>query len=64
MERAAIGCLRGLEKLPKGIERGTPNLGEHESYVLGELLGTGRAEYEILGAKMLFTSALYLFVFT
>jgi len=31
-----------------GIERGTPRLGEHESYVFGELLGLSTKQYEEL----------------
>jgi hypothetical protein len=38
-----------------GIQRGTPQLGEHEDYVYGELLGMGRAERQTLAdAEVIF----------
>ena len=43
--RAAVGVPMRLSKGPEvGIHRGTPQLGEDEDYVYGELLGIGRAE--------------------
>ncbi|MEJ6011765.1 CoA transferase [Novosphingobium aquae] len=43
--RAAVGVPMRLSKGPEvGIHRGTPQLGEDEDYVYGELLGIGRNE--------------------
>ncbi len=43
--RAAVGVPMRLSKGQGiGIERGTPQLGEHEDYVYGELLGLGQTE--------------------
>jgi len=43
--RAAVGVPIRLSKGAEiGINSGTPQLGEHEDYVYGELLGLGRAE--------------------
>jgi benzylsuccinate CoA-transferase BbsF subunit len=50
-ERAAVGFpARFSKSTGVGIDRGTPRLGEHESYVYGELLGIGRQEYDELVA--------------
>ncbi|WP_457093317.1 CaiB/BaiF CoA transferase family protein [Microvirga sp. P5_D2] len=50
-ERAAVGFPARFSKSQGvGIDRGTPRLGEHESYVYGELLGIGRKEYDDLVA--------------
>lgn len=49
-ERAAVGFPARFSASTVGIERGTPELGEHEAYVYGELLGIGRKEYEELVA--------------
>lgn len=50
-ERAAVGFPARFSKSKGvGIERGTPGLGEHESYVFGELLGIGTKQYEELVA--------------
>ncbi|MGV6875595.1 CaiB/BaiF CoA transferase family protein [Pseudochelatococcus sp. B33] len=49
-ERAAVGFPARFSKSTAGIVRGTPELGEHEAYVYGELLGIGRKEYEQLVA--------------
>jgi crotonobetainyl-CoA:carnitine CoA-transferase CaiB-like acyl-CoA transferase len=50
-ERAAVGVPMRLSKGAEiGISRGTPQLGEHEDYVYGELLGLTRAEREALEA--------------
>jgi benzylsuccinate CoA-transferase BbsF subunit len=50
-ERAAVGFPARFSKSKNvGIDRGTPALGEHESYVYGELLGIGKAEYDELVA--------------
>jgi crotonobetainyl-CoA:carnitine CoA-transferase CaiB-like acyl-CoA transferase len=44
-ERAAVGVPMRLSKGAEiGIHRGTPQLGEHEDYIYGELLGLGREE--------------------
>ncbi|GAB4347367.1 MAG: CoA transferase [Oricola sp.] len=44
--RAAVGLPAHFSKSTGvAMERGTPELGEHESYVFGELLGIGEAEY-------------------
>lgn len=44
-KRAAVGVPMRLTKgAGIGISRGTPQLGEHEDYVFGELLGLGRSE--------------------
>lgn len=49
--RAAVGLPARFSRSDEpAIARGTPGLGEHESYVYGELLGIGRAEYEALVA--------------
>lgn len=54
--RAAVGLPFGLSECPDvGIVRGTPELGEHEDYVFGELLGIGRAEY----AELIEQQAIY-----
>lgn len=43
--RAAVGVPMRLSKGAEiGIDRGTPQLGEHEDYVYGELLGLNRKE--------------------
>lgn len=43
--RAAVGVPMRLSKAPEvGIHRGTPQLGEDEDYVYGDLLGIGRDE--------------------
>jgi crotonobetainyl-CoA:carnitine CoA-transferase CaiB-like acyl-CoA transferase len=48
-ERAAVGVPMRLFKSPEvGIDRGTPQLGEHEDYVYGELLGMAKAERQAL----------------
>ncbi len=48
-ERAAVGFpARFSESDNPSIDHGTPGLGEHESYVYGDLLGIGRREYEEL----------------
>lgn len=48
-QRAAVGFPARFSKSDDpGIERGTPELGEHEDYVYGELLGIGRKEYDDL----------------
>ncbi|MAS04993.1 MAG: CoA transferase [Ahrensia sp.] len=45
-ERAAVGVPARFSKtVADSFDRGTPQLGEHEDYVFGELLGIGRAEY-------------------
>lgn len=50
-QRAAVGLpMRFSKQDGPAIERGTPALGEHESYVYGELLGISRAEYAALVA--------------
>jgi crotonobetainyl-CoA:carnitine CoA-transferase CaiB-like acyl-CoA transferase len=50
-ERAAVGFPARFSKSKGvGIDRGTPRLGEHESYVYGELLGIGTKEYDELVA--------------
>ncbi|MDE2597927.1 MAG: CoA transferase [Sphingomonadales bacterium] len=50
--RAAVGVPMRLSKGAEiGIDRGTPQLGEHEDYVYGELLGMGRAERDALQAS-------------
>ncbi|MDE2597506.1 MAG: CoA transferase [Sphingomonadales bacterium] len=50
--RAAVGVPMRLSKGDEiGIDRGTPQLGEHEDYVYGELLGMGRAERDALEAS-------------
>jgi benzylsuccinate CoA-transferase BbsF subunit len=50
-ERAAVGFPACFAKSKDvGIDRGTPDLGEHESYVYGELLGIGTKEYNELVA--------------
>jgi crotonobetainyl-CoA:carnitine CoA-transferase CaiB-like acyl-CoA transferase len=50
-ERAAVSFPARFSKSPGvGIDRGTPRLGEHESYVYGELLGIGAKEYDALVA--------------
>ena len=47
--RAAIGVPMRLSKGEEiGIARGTPQLGEHEDYVFGELLGLTRAQRQAL----------------
>jgi crotonobetainyl-CoA:carnitine CoA-transferase CaiB-like acyl-CoA transferase len=47
--RAAVGVPMRLSKGAEiGIDRGTPELGEHEDYVYGELLGMSRAERQAL----------------
>jgi crotonobetainyl-CoA:carnitine CoA-transferase CaiB-like acyl-CoA transferase len=47
--RAAVGVPMRLSKGEEiGIHRGTPQLGEHEDYVYGELLGMGREERRAL----------------
>lgn len=47
--RAAIGVPMRLSKGEEiGIARGTPQLGEHEDYVFGDLLGLSRAERQAL----------------
>lgn len=47
--RAAVGVPMRLSKGAEvGISRGTPQLGEHEDYVFGELLGMGRDERRAL----------------
>jgi crotonobetainyl-CoA:carnitine CoA-transferase CaiB-like acyl-CoA transferase len=47
--RAAVGVPMRLSKSPEiGIDRGTPQLGEHEDYVYGELLGMARDERQML----------------
>lgn len=47
--RAAVGVPMLLSKGEDiGIERGTPELGEHEDYVFGDLLGLTRAERKAL----------------
>lgn len=49
--RVAVGVPVRMSKAPDiGIPRGTPQLGEHEDYVFGELLGMGSAEREKLEA--------------
>ena len=49
--RAAVGAPARFSRSDNpSIERGTPGLGEHESYVFGELLGLGTAEYRRLVA--------------
>lgn len=54
--RAAVGLPFGLSECPDvGIVRGTPELGEHEDYVFGELLGIGRVEY----AELIEQQAIY-----
>jgi crotonobetainyl-CoA:carnitine CoA-transferase CaiB-like acyl-CoA transferase len=48
-ERAAVGVPMRLSKgADIGIHSGTPNLGEHEDYVYGELLGMSRAQRHAL----------------
>ena len=48
-ERAAVGPPLRLSKgVEIGLDRGTPQLGEHEDYVYGELLGMTRAERRAL----------------
>lgn len=48
-QRAAVGFPARFSKSEQpAIDRGTPELGEHESYVYGELLGIGRKEYDNL----------------
>ena len=48
-ERAAVGYPGRFSKSDAAtIERGTPDLGEHEEYVFGELLGIGGQEYRAL----------------
>jgi len=50
-QRAAVGFPARFSKSDQpSIERGTPELGEHENYVYGELLGMGRKEYDGLVA--------------
>ena len=47
--RAAVGVPIRLSKGAEvGIDRGTPQLGEHEDYVYGELLGMTRAGRQVL----------------
>jgi crotonobetainyl-CoA:carnitine CoA-transferase CaiB-like acyl-CoA transferase len=47
--RAAVGVPMRLSKGPEvGIHRGTPQLGEDEDYVYGDLLGIGRDERRAL----------------
>ncbi|MCM8737685.1 CoA transferase [Azospirillum sp. A1-3] len=47
--RAAVGAPARFSRSDNpSIERGTPGLGEHESYVFGELLGLNTAEYRRL----------------
>lgn len=47
--RAAIGVPMRMSKAQGiGIARGTPRLGAHEDYVLGDLLGLARAERQAL----------------
>ena len=48
-KRAAVGVPMRLSKgADIGIARGTPQLGEHEDYVYGELLGMTRAQRQAL----------------
>jgi crotonobetainyl-CoA:carnitine CoA-transferase CaiB-like acyl-CoA transferase len=48
-QRAAVGApIRLSKSADVGIARGTPQLGEHEEYVYGELLGMARAERQAL----------------
>ena len=48
-ERAAVGVPMRLSKgADIGIRSGTPQLGEHEEYVYGELLGMSRAQRQAL----------------
>lgn len=43
--RYAVGTPAKFSKGPDvGLQRGTPELGEHEDYVFGELLGMGRSQ--------------------
>lgn len=55
-ERGAVGLsVKFSESDDPAIERGTPGLGEHESYVYGELLGIGQAEYsELVADKVIY----------
>lgn len=55
-QRAAIGFpARFSESDKAAIERGTPDLGEHEEYVYGELLGIGQNEYaELVADKVIY----------
>ena len=48
-DRAAVGVPMRLSKGDEiGIARGTPQLGEHEDYVYGDLLGMTQAERQAL----------------
>jgi crotonobetainyl-CoA:carnitine CoA-transferase CaiB-like acyl-CoA transferase len=46
--RAAVGAPVHMSKGKVGIDRGTPQLGEHEAYVFGELLGLSQAQRQAL----------------
>jgi crotonobetainyl-CoA:carnitine CoA-transferase CaiB-like acyl-CoA transferase len=47
-QRPSVGAPWDFSKTPFDIEKGAPNLGEHNAYVYGEILGLSPGEIEAL----------------